>query len=166
VVNDHGNLITWALRKLHVPVDQRADAYQGGAAGLLNALTRFDPDRGAFRSYAASHVLHEVRMASGMTRRQPVQQVELKDDIEHVRVVYVEDEFEIIERADALAAARRFLSGLTGEDAYIADRLYVDSASQTEIAAELGTYKMAISRRVKVIENQARNDLARFAEAA
>lgn len=166
VVDEHGNLITWAMRRLQVPFDQRADAQQGGVVGLLSALTRFDQERGAFRSFAASHVLHEVRMASGMTRKQQVQQVELKDDIRHIRTSDVEDRFEEVERADAAADARHFLSNLTGDDAYIAKRLYVDGASQTEIAAEMGTYKMAVSRRVKAIETQARSKLARFADAA
>lgn len=166
VVDDHGNLITWAMRRLHVPLDRRADAQQGGAVGLLSALTRFDPGRGAFRSFAASHVLHEVRVASGMTRKQQVQEVELEDDIRHIRMTFVEDRFEEVEHADALARASAFLSTLTGDDAHIAKRVYVDGASQTEIAAEMGTYKMAISRRVKAIETQARSELAPFVDAA
>lgn len=165
LLDDHGNLITWALRRLNVPPDHREDARQGGALGLLVALDRFDPERGNYRSFAGSHVLHEVRTASGMTRRQEVHQVELQHDLRHARLGYIDDGIEDVERGDALAAARRFLHDLAGEDADIAERIYVDGATQTEVAAELGTYKMAVSRRVAAIESRAREDLTRFADA-
>jgi RNA polymerase sigma factor (sigma-70 family) len=166
VVDDHGNLITWAVRRLNVPLDQREDARQGGALGLLNALHRFDPQKGSYRGFAASHVLEEVRVAAGMTRKRQLRTTDLDAVSDSMRIASIDDPLEAIARCDAHAAARRFLDELVGDDAYVARRVYAEGATQTEVAAELGTYKMAVSRRLAAIEERAATQLACYADAA
>ena len=69
IVDDHGHLITWAVRKLNVPINLIEDARQGGVVGLLVALDRYQPAKGRYRAFAANHVLHEVRSSVGWDRR-------------------------------------------------------------------------------------------------
>lgn len=166
VVDDHGMLITWAVRRLNVPLDQREDARQGGAVGLLNALRRFDSQKGSYPGFAASHVLEEVRVAAGMTRKRELGTTGLDALTDSRQIASIDDRLEEIERGDARAAARQFLHELVGEDAYVARRVYAEGATQTEVAAELGTYKMAVSRRLAAIKERAATQLARYADAA
>lgn len=166
IVDDHGALVSWALRRLHVPPALHEDARQGGSLGLLVALERFDPERGSFRSFAGSHVLQEVRTAMGWHRRRPVTLVSLDAEEVQARVQQDEDGYVSVDEADARQAAAAFIDNLEPTDQHIVRRLYGDGATQTEIAAELGTHKKAISRRVARLHDEARGALAVFAPAA
>jgi RNA polymerase sigma factor (sigma-70 family) len=166
IIDDHGALITWAERFMHVALRDHEDAAQGGAVGLLTALDRYDPSRGAFRPFAASHVLAEVRNAVGWTRRCRTHLVEL-DGPEVEPYLKQDDEgYESSERREAIVVTRAFVDALSTEDQYLYRRLYVDELTQTEVARELGVSKMTVSRREAKLHARGRRQLAAFAPAA
>ena len=165
IVDDHGQLITWAVRKLNVPIDALDDARQGGAVGLLTALDRFDPSKGRYRSYAASHVLQEVRTAVGWTRRHYPSIVDLVDQTDFI-AEDTQAQFDRADQADAIADVQRFAETLNALDHRVYERTYRDQVSQTDLAAELGTNKMSISRRLAKIHTSARAFLSAHSDAA
>jgi RNA polymerase sigma factor (sigma-70 family) len=166
VVEEHGVLVSWAVRRLHVPMDGLEDARQGGALGLLVALDRFDITRGSFRAFAGTYVLEEVRKAVGWDRRQRVQMVGLDDFEVAERVARDDDALERAERGDALAAARQFIAELDADEQQIVGWIYGEEWTQTAVAAELGVSKMTISRKVAKIHARARQALAGFGDVA
>lgn len=166
VMDDHGVLVSWAMRKLHIAAEEVDDARQGGAVGLLVALDRFDPTRGSFRGFAGSHVLAEVRAAVGWNRRLQVHLVELHDHQVAERVAQDDDALARVERADAIVATQQFIARLDAEEQRMVDLLYGEEWTQTAVAAELGVNKMAVSRKVAKIHAKARQALAGYANAA
>lgn len=165
IIDEHGALVNWALRWMHIPPNAVEDARQGGAVGLLTAAKRYQPERGAYRSFAASHVLHEVRQAVGWDRRRRPENMAL----DHLAVAdhlhRSEGGYERVERQEALLATARFTAQLPPEDRHILQRLYEDGASQTEVARELGITKMSMSRRVSRLHALGRQVLARYVAA-
>jgi RNA polymerase sigma factor (sigma-70 family) len=181
IVDEHGIMINWALRKLQVPTESRADGYQGGAVGLLKAADRFDAEKGSFRSFAGAHVLEEVRRAVGWKRRTRMNLVSLDALNEgegpsrlgsagrkpqRKSVDWDDPVFSEVARAETIAAVAAFVATLDEDDRYLYRRLYAEGATQTAVALELGTNKMAISRRVARLHAQASLVLAVHAPAA
>lgn len=165
IIEDHSALVTWALRRLHTPPHEIDDARQGGAVGLLVALARYDPQLGAFRSFAVGYVLEEVRRAVGWNRRAQVRLAALDESEVGWQTACEEQGFDYVERSDAIAATAAFVATLDLADQALVRRVYEDGATQTAVAEELGTSKMAISRRLARIHARARVTLASYAEA-
>lgn len=166
IVDDHGHLITWAVRKLNVPINAMEDARQGGVIGLLVALDRYEPSKGRYRAFAANHVLHEVRSSAGWDRRQRVATTVLGARAYEIESADSESQYDTAMNADAIAAVKCFVDTLEPTDRVIYERIYQDERTQTDVAAELKTNKMAVSRRLAQIHNAARVFLAGYAVAA
>jgi RNA polymerase sigma factor (sigma-70 family) len=165
-MDDHGALVTWAVRYLHIPTALDEDARQGGAVGLLEALNRYDPAKGRFRSYAASFVLQESRAAVGWDRQPTVALMDVADPSVEVWLAEDEDGYDDLERQESIVAAANFINNLPEGDRDLLLWLYEEGASQTEIAQDLGVNKMAVSRRVAKLHAQARVALEPYAVAA
>jgi RNA polymerase sigma factor (sigma-70 family) len=176
IVDEHGIIISWALRTLQVPSAHQEDGFQGGVVGLVKASARFDADKGTFRSFAASYVLEEVRRAVGWDRRTRLKTIPLDHRHPanattrrrtHDRPMHWFDPvFDEAARDEAIAAVVAFVGTLNDEERYIYCRLYIDGATQSAVAAELGMNKMTMSRRAARFHSLASLALADYAAAA
>lgn len=62
---DHLPLVAAVLRRFPHRYCEREELYQQGCVGLMKALARYEPERGAaFSTYAAAMILGEMRMLS------------------------------------------------------------------------------------------------------
>lgn len=62
---DHLPLVAALVRRFPASVAEKEELYQQGCVGLMKAIARYDPQRGAsFSAYAAAMILGEMRMLS------------------------------------------------------------------------------------------------------
>lgn len=116
------------------------DMIQAGTIGLMSAVERFDPNRGAFIVFAKWHILNEIQRCACQRRglaprsrpRDPSD--ELAAEIVHQTGGVSTGDYAA---SDARRMLERALAGCTPEEV-AAMLAYADGASATEIAAAFG----------------------------
>lgn len=59
---EHLPLVSAVLKRFPHQCAETEELYQQGCIGLMKALARYDPDRGAFSTYAVAMIMGEMRM--------------------------------------------------------------------------------------------------------
>lgn len=113
------------------------DGMQEGRLGILEAIRRFDPDRGAkFTTYAGFRIRLEVGRAM---QNAPI-------PVGEVFEIYGRDDE--VEQAAQDAQVRRAIEAIGGEDAELLRWRFYDNESLGKIGKRLGIHKFSASQRI------------------
>jgi RNA polymerase sigma-B factor len=135
--------------------EQLEDLVQVGSVGLIKAVDRYDPRRGAsLTAYAVPTVVGEIRRHL-RDRTQPLRVPRAQRGVSQVQAVPLEDEADMVrdtaaERRLELGEARLLLEKglrtLARRERRIVQLRYFGGLSQRRIAAELGLSQVHVSR--------------------
>lgn len=142
-------LIGWWLKRVRWAGDWE-DGMQEGRIGVLTALKKFNPEKGAkFSTYAGLWIRQSIEKAM---KRSPL----AVEDLPEVAT----DEDVVVDAAQG-AEIREALKGLTAAEREIIELRFFNNASLEEVGAKLGCHKFSASNKIDKILAKVRGFLAR-----
>ena len=161
----HYPLIKAVVRRAAAGLRQREDAEQAGVVGFLDALARFDPDRGIPLGAFAKPFVKGAVLAVVYDPAERVKPLDVDDLTDGDEPGCDDRTLTIAELADAVTALRLFVGGLSATHQRLLKRVFVDEATQAEVARELGVTRAAVNQMLAGIYRRGREDLRLFALA-
>jgi len=142
-------LIGWWLKRVRWAGDWE-DGMQEGRIGILTALKKFDPEKGAkFSTYAGLWIRQSIEKAM---KRAPLAVEDLPE---------VATDADVVVDAAQGAELREALKGLTAAEREIIELRFFNNASLEEVGTKLGCHKFSASNKIDKILAKVRGFLAR-----
>jgi RNA polymerase sigma factor (sigma-70 family) len=132
------------------------DANQAAVLGFLEALLRYDVQRGAtIATFARPFIKGAILDALYETAQHPplLDVDDLADDDEPGRD---DAHLGLADISDAASALRQFIAGLSREQQILLKRVFVDGATQADVARERGVTRAAINQTLAGIYRRGR----------
>ena len=136
------------------------DLYQTGCLGLIKAVDGFVPSAGVFYSYAYGMILGEIKHLFRDDRIvRPPRRITETVEVLHIDSEGLEaKEDEGYDLVGVREVVQQVLDGCTDREKHIITML-IDGNTQRQVADELGTHQMEISRTYKKFRTAVRREL-------
>lgn len=157
-------LLSSITRRASTEWHRRHDVEQAAVLGFLEALRRFDPERGvplgAFaRPYVRRHVFSAAYpKAEGLPSVVSIDHLTLDHEPESQ-----DQSLGRIDQSDMVDGVRAFVAGLPPRHRRLLWSVFVDGQTQTAVAAERGVTRAAVNQMLAGIYRRGREELRTFA---
>jgi RNA polymerase sigma factor (sigma-70 family) len=165
LIVQHQPLINAMVRRAGARAGQRQNAEQAGIVGFLEALARFDPDRGTPLVAFAKPFVKGAVLAVVYDTAERVPTFDLSDLTDDDEPGIEDAALTFADLTDAVGALRQFVAGLAATHQHLVKRIFVDDATQAEVARELGVSRAAVNQMLAGIYRRGREELRPFASA-
>jgi RNA polymerase sigma factor (sigma-70 family) len=159
IVQNYHRLLWKVVRGFNPSASIKDDLFQEGTLGILHAIQKFDPNRGAsFLTcaylWSKSYILNFMKSRQNRSRMRDVDLCEIENTISDPEIDLVEDCY----RSELRRAIRKVASSkLTDRERFILSRRFESEETLEETSREIGLTR----ERVRQIEGEALEKLKR-----